>query len=160
MSAPYSYSPRLRFTSQLAGPPVVYDLSAYRFVTVCRPMYEPIFVQKEMLDRSTRNTRYGWRAHVRIVIVVTPGSSEDVELAGGIQPKLIDEDWECEVSLDAGITYRAVDLTEWERPAIEDKNVGAILSMLFTVRELLKSPPPTGGPPGAAVAPPALAGWA
>src|SRR5262245_15159076 len=101
-----TYTPKIRLTGP-AGPATTYDLSAYTYVTVQVPSYEALFTESEMLDRSVKTTRYGYRVGVQLNFEFpNSASANETELAETILSRAQDDNWMVELSLDGGSNYK------------------------------------------------------
>jgi len=152
----YSYSPFLRVTPP-AGAAIVYDLGAIDRMTVAQWIPEPVFNAKETVRRRRKNIRYGWRLRAVFAWFVEAGSAGENTLVD-IGYAINRNGYGLELSMDAGVTYRAVELEDWPpRTNIEEKNVAAIYRGEFVCVDLLSE---DSLPPEARQAPPGIAGWA
>ena len=152
----YSYSPFLRVTPP-GGPAIIYDLAAIDRMTVAQWIPEPIFNPKETVKRSRKNIKYGWRLHAAFAWFVEAGSASEntlVDIAYAINRN----GYSLELSMDAGVTYRDVELEGWPaRTNVEEKNIAAIYQAEFVCVDILSE---DSVPPEARQAPPGIAGWA
>lgn len=151
----FSRQPKLRFIPP-AGPPVEYDLTTLRFISVCQPFHEAIFIEKEMLDYSIRTTKKGWRVSVRLEFQVGEGSADDALLAQ-VWQRLLDEDQVLEVTLDGGAVWREAVLVEWTRQPTAEKNIGTTYGVMLVCTKLLR--PGLVGPGETRTAPPVMEAW-
>lgn len=157
MGRPFSFTPHIRVVPP-GGPKVDYDLSAYAFVTMAQPIWEPIFIQKELITREIVSTKYGYRLSARLEFDFVPGSTEDSNFGTLINRTLMDETRVIEVTLD-GVVYRECTLAEWTRIPLDGKNIGAHYSMLFVVRKLFNEFNALGPAPNAPAGPPVMTAW-
>jgi hypothetical protein len=141
-----TYRPILRVTPP-AGATSTYDLSTYRFLSVVQPSWEPLFTEMEMLDRSTQQTRYGFRVSVALALEFPNAeSASESTLATSIVTQAMDDAYSWELSLDAGATYRAVVLSQYSEARMGEKNIGLSVSMIWTcVSIVLTKPAVLGG---------------
>lgn len=136
----HSYSTIFRVTP-LAGPTFTVDLSAYQWKTRAQPSYEPVISQKEMVDRSIRQTRYGYRCRVGVDFEFPTPSTDETAFARDLLTVAVDDDQDIELSLDGGTTYRSVLLEEMQQIALADKNIGVRVSTVWVCRDLLTTKP-------------------
>lgn len=144
---PYSYTPHLRFTLP-AGPSggqVDYDLSTWRFVTICQPLYTPELVEHVLINRSRDRVKYGRYLDVNLEILVDPGSTEDANIAA-IAALTDRDDVTEEISLN-GTDYRAGYIAHLVPTALQGKNVALVYSLLFKCRDLIVGVPLAGAWP-------------
>jgi hypothetical protein len=74
-------------------------------------------------------------------IVELPGTDEEV--LGDLADKLKSDDWDMELTLDGGLTWRRVLLEEHQKIAIEDKWVGYSERFSFIAAEVIQQVPAT-----------------
>jgi len=139
----HSYSAIFRVTP-LAGPAFTVDLTNYQWKTRAQPLYEPVIAQKEMLDRSVRQTRYGYRCRVLLDFEFPTPSTDETAFARDLLTVAADDDQSIELSLDGGTTYRTVLLEQMEQAALADKNIGVRVSTAWVCRDLLTTKPAVG----------------
>ena len=139
----HTYTAIFRVTP-LAGPAFTVDLSAYQWKTKAQPFLEPIILQKEMLDRSVRQTRYGYRLRVGLDFEFPTPSTDETALARDVLTTALDDDQSIELSLDNGATYRVVLLEAMEQVALAEKNIGVKISTSWVCRDLLQTKPAVG----------------
>jgi hypothetical protein len=151
----FSYQVRLRVTP-LAGPAVVYDLTAIDRMRIARPVWEPDFLPKLTINRRRRNIPKGWRPRAIFAFFVDSGSASETTLQT-ISLAVNRQDHAVEISFDGGAAYRAVVLAAWNRYPPEDKNIGAVYEIEFDGVDLVHE---DSLPPETLTGPPAIAGWA
>lgn len=134
--APYAYTPKLRFSGP-AGPVQNFDLSNRQYVTVCQPVWEPVYIEKEFADYSYRSDALGWRVSVRLELDILPGSAEDLVMFS-MNELLMDGDQTAEITLD-NVVWRECSLREWIRAPLDGKNIGSKYSLLFVCRNLIRN---------------------
>lgn len=137
----HTYVPIFRLTP-LAGDQSTLDISAWQWVNVAQPEVEPVFTEKELLTRGIVQTRYGYRCSVRLELTFITPDANETTFAETILDRAMNDDWEIELSLDGGTTYRKVQLTEFQQVNIEGKNIGVIYSMVWVCEALLTTKPP------------------
>lgn len=150
---PYSYEPHLRLTP-LAGDAVDFDLSTILNATTINLEWDPVFLQKENVNRVIRNTLIGWRGSVLMVFRVQSASASETTLVN-LGKRLMVPGEKMEVSLD-GTVYRFCQLAAWSRVKAEGKNVDAIYQIGVVLDELLDADVVD---PETLTAPPAIASW-
>jgi len=74
-------------------------------------------------------------------IVTMPGTDE--EILADLKNKLASDDWDVEVSLDGGLTWRTVLLDSHEKLRMEDKWVGYRENFAFTCAKVIRDVPAT-----------------
>jgi hypothetical protein len=136
----HAYYPKFRLTPP-AGALLSYDLTAYQYVVQRTVQDEPLFEQMEMLDRSTQNTRYGWRRSAVINFEFPTPVTDETTLAESIISKALDDEWSVELSMDNGTTYREVVLSGYTRQPLADKNIGVRVETVWTVADILTALP-------------------
>jgi hypothetical protein len=134
----HTFYPKFRLTPP-AGPQLSYDLTAYQWVTANIVQDDALFTETEMLDRSTEQTRYGWRRTAVLNFDFPTPSSNETEIAESILSKAMDDEWLIELSMDNGTTYREVVLSSFSRTQMADKNIGVNLSTVWTVKDMMTS---------------------
>ncbi len=139
----HSYTAIFRVTP-LAGPAFTVTLTSYQWRTKAQPFYEPVIIQQEMLDRSMRQTRYGYRCRVALEFEFPTPSTDETALAGNVLTVATDDDQSVELSLDGGTTYRTVLLEEMSQAALADKNIGVRVATVWVCRDLLTTKPAVG----------------
>jgi hypothetical protein len=135
----YSYTPKIRLTPP-AGATVTYDLSSWSY-TIRQEMRDAAVIsEKEMLDFSVDQVRYGTRRQVFLEFDFPVGStSNETDLIEIIRRSLSDE-WMVEVSLDGGTTYRESLLSGYEVEDMEGKKIGRVYRTAWTVKALMEQP--------------------
>jgi hypothetical protein len=139
----HAWSPKFRLTPP-AGALLTYDLTAYQYLVTRTVLDEPLFEQMEMLDRSTEQTRYGFRRTAILNFDFPTTSSNETELAQSIITYALDDGWLVELSMDNGTTYREVVLSGYSRQPLADKNIGVRVETVWTVKDMLTALPAIG----------------
>lgn len=140
---PHTYVPIFRVTP-LAGPAFTVALAGYQWNTRNQPAYEPVIAQKEMLDRSVRQTRYGYRVRVAVDFEFPTPSTNETTLAQNLLDVAVSDDQSIELTLDGGTTYRTVLLEAMEQVALAEKNIGVSIKTVWVCRDLLTTKPAVG----------------
>ncbi len=135
-----TYSPQIRLTPP-AGALLTYNLASYSYVTVIQPTWEPLFTEMEMLDRSTQQTRYGWRVSV-VVNLSFPNaeSANEAIWAQNIVTYAMDDNWLIEMTLD-GATWRQVVLSQYTEQRMGGKNIGIDIATTWTCVDIVQTKP-------------------
>lgn len=139
----HAYTAIFRVTP-LAGPAFTVALANYQWKTRAQPSYEPVIAQKEMVDRSIRQTRYGYRCRVLLDFEFPTPSTDETALAQNVLTVATDDDQSVELSLDGGTTYREVLLEQMEQVALAEKNIGVRIATVWVCKELLTTKPAVG----------------
>lgn len=150
----FTYTPYLRVTP-LAGTATVYQLSTLTFMTVARQIWEPLFLQKETVNRRLINIPLGWRERTLFTFTVESASSAETSLVA-IGLAINHPDATVELSMNGGTLYRTVVLSSWSRMPPEDKNIAAVYEVEFATVEPISA---DSVPPEVLTGPPAIAGW-
>ena len=135
-----TYSPQIRLTPP-AGAVLTYNLASYSYVTGIQPSWEELITEMEMLDRSTQQTRYGWR--VTVALGLTFPNSEmanEATWAQNIITYAVNDDWVVEMTLD-GVTWRQVVLSQYSERRAGDKNIGLEVSTVWTCVDIVTTKP-------------------
>ncbi|HEV8455337.1 MAG TPA: hypothetical protein VGQ24_10615 [Gemmatimonadales bacterium] len=140
MALGHGWTPKFRITPP-AGNPYVVDISAYQWLVVFQPTWEPEFLFSEMLDRRLTKTRYGYRGRCHILLeLITPSASE-TELNDSVLNPSEDDDYLIELSLDGGTTYREVLLEKHQDANLGDKNIGIRIDTVWVTAALAPMKP-------------------
>jgi len=136
---PYSYTPKMRVTPP-AGAATTYDLSTWAYISRQEVRDAPVASEKEMLDLTVEQTRYGFRRTVGLTAEFPVGSSSNETDFMTIIRRAVDDEYTVELSLDNGTTYREVVLSEYSAEDMEGKKIGRIYRTTWTVKALQEQP--------------------
>ena len=136
---PYSYTPKIRVTPP-AGAQVVYDLSTWNYLIRSEMRDSAVISEKEMLDLSVDQVRYGTRRSVFLEFDFPVGSTSNETDLITIVTRALDDGWMIEVSLDGGTTYRESLLSGYEVEDMEGKKIGRVYRTAWTVKALQLQP--------------------
>jgi hypothetical protein len=135
-----TYAPQIRLTPP-AGAVLTYNIASYSYVTGIQPAWEELVTETEMLDRSTQQTRYGWRVTVALSLMFPNAESANEAIwAQNIVTYAVNDEWLVEMTLD-GVTWRQVVLSQYAEKRAGDKNIGIEVSMLWTCVDIVTTKP-------------------
>lgn len=139
----HSYTAIFRVTP-MAGTAYTIDLTNFQWKTRAQPAYEPLITPQEMIDRSIKATRYGYRARVGLDFEFPTPSTNESTLATQVLAAAVDDNQSIEVSLDGGTTYRTAIMESFEQVPLGDKNIGVRIATVWVCSDLLTAKPSVG----------------
>jgi hypothetical protein len=100
----------------------------------------PLLTEKEMLDFTVEQTRYGFRRSVVLAFEFGVAATADETSLLTIIEHALDDEWLVELSLNSGTTYREVVLSSYEVEDMADKKIGRVYRTTWTVKDMQTQP--------------------
>jgi len=135
-----NYAPKIRVTRP-AGVAQVYDLSTITQITKARPFYDRMVIDKEMVDRSVRQDRLGYRVRAEVEFIIPNAPHADQNTLSEITTALAEDETLVELTLGndefGSVLYREVGGFEENVAPVENVLSILLYSWELTMRHLI-----------------------